>query len=374
MIESLLIKCHNAIWSLLHAIILDIPPTRLPLFPALAGSVWFLTLASLLLTWIARGMPRYPGQSNPHVAFISDIASFELKPLFLIGTSMTAVGFLLTVAAVHVVYYEPGFALARARARARARDTPVLSPQLERALSNDAHAPSITTCSSTRTQSIGIPEEGPQEFEEREDDPTTRTLKLISLLAILAASTASTALILLGVMDTFRYKTLHHFFLRLCFAGLAIQSTCTAIVYADEVLDFVAYLCHGARWQSYTGKRNPRVRVFASLSTALILVELTLGVVFLSLIVPDDAQYRTAGILEWVIAFLGTVYLWLFCGFLDSATLETLVPSALYISPEQGRLSIPGEGGLAGSVEGQGNRVEGERAPLLHPAVNRKYT
>lgn len=55
----------------------------------------------------------------------------------------------------------------------------------------------------------------------------------------------------------------------------------------------------------------------ASLSTALILVELTLGVVFLSLIVPDDAQYRTAGILEWVIAFLGTVYLWLFCGFLD---------------------------------------------------------
>lgn len=70
MIESLLIQCHNAIWSTLHAIILDIPPTRLPLFPALAGSVWFLTLASLLLTWIARGMPRYPGQSNPHVAFV----------------------------------------------------------------------------------------------------------------------------------------------------------------------------------------------------------------------------------------------------------------------------------------------------------------
>lgn len=75
MIESLLIQCHNAIWSILHAIILDIPPTRLPLFPALAGSVWLLTLASLLLTWIARGMPRYPGQSNPHIAFVPPVSS-----------------------------------------------------------------------------------------------------------------------------------------------------------------------------------------------------------------------------------------------------------------------------------------------------------
>ncbi|PLN84646.1 hypothetical protein BDW42DRAFT_162402 [Aspergillus taichungensis] len=259
MIETLLTQCHNAIWSTLHAIILDIPPTRLPLFPALAGSVWFLTLASLLLTWIARGMPQYPGQSNPHVAFISDIASFELKPLFLIGTSMTAVGFLMTVAAVHVVYYEPGFALARARARARA--SPALAPQIETGLSDNSDS-LPTTRSITPNQSIDRDDvEDFGDLEEREDDPTTRTLKLISLLAILAASTASTALVLLGVMDTFRYKTMHHFFLRLCFAGLAVQSACTAIVYANEVLDFVAYLCHGAQWQSYYGKRNPRVRV-----------------------------------------------------------------------------------------------------------------
>ena len=56
----------------------------------------------------------------------------------------------------------------------------------------------------------------------------------------------------------------------------------------------------------------------ASLSTILILIQLFLGVAFISLTIPEDANdYRTAGILEWIIAFLGTIYLWLFCGFFD---------------------------------------------------------
>lgn len=55
-------------WTPLRAAILSIPGPRLSLIPSLAGSVWFVTLAGLLLTWIARGMPRYPGQRNPDVA------------------------------------------------------------------------------------------------------------------------------------------------------------------------------------------------------------------------------------------------------------------------------------------------------------------
>lgn len=55
-------------WTPLRAAILSIPGPRLLLIPSLAGSVWFVTLAGLLLTWIARGMPRYPGQRNPDVA------------------------------------------------------------------------------------------------------------------------------------------------------------------------------------------------------------------------------------------------------------------------------------------------------------------
>ncbi|KAL5360181.1 Frag1/DRAM/Sfk1 family-domain-containing protein [Aspergillus floccosus] len=293
-------RCHDALWFFLHILILNIPPTRLPLFPALAGSVWFLTLASLLLTWIARGMPRYPGQSNPKVAFISDIASFELKPLFLVGSAITAVGFVLTVAAVHVVRYEPGFALVRST-------------------TSDEHNDSLSRQSDQES------------VLHDEDDNTTRTLKLISLLAVFAASLASTALILLSVMDTFRYKVAHHIFLRICFAGLAVQSACTAIVYAHEVTGFVSYVYHLGIWQHDWGKRSLRVRVFAALSTALIVVELALGVAFISLTVPEEnPSYSRAGVLEWIIAFLGTVYLWLFCGFLDRADFEGYAPSALY--------------------------------------------
>ncbi|KAE8378701.1 hypothetical protein BDV26DRAFT_184527 [Aspergillus bertholletiae] len=119
-------------------------------------------------------------------------------------------------------------------------------------------------------------------------------------------------------MDTFRYKGAHHLFLQVCFAGLAIQSVCTAIVYSNEVLGFVSYVYHLGIWQHDWGRRSLRVRAFASLSTVLIIIEVFLGVALISLTVPEaTASYRKAGILEWIIVFLGTIYLWLFCGFLD---------------------------------------------------------
>ncbi|GLA23668.1 hypothetical protein ACMYSQ_011361 [Aspergillus niger] len=373
MIISFLLRCHDSTWAFLHAVILNIPPSRLYIFPTLAGTVWFLTLASLLLTWLARGMPVYPGQSNPHVAFISDIASFELKPLFLIGASMTAVGFVFTVAAVHVMRYEPGFALVKC---------PVIS---EDTANNDQESNASynrTSENNHRNAQNHITGHGHDEEEEEgeeEDQETTRTLKVISLLSILAAGTASTALILLGVMDTFRYKFAHHIFLRICFGCLAIQSAGTAIVYSTEVLSFVSYLYHWGVWGNDWGrKRSTRVRIFASLSTILILIQLFLGVAFISLTIPEDVNdYRTAGILEWIIAFLGTIYLWLFCGFFDRTTFEGYVPSILYNTAPHGKFldrpAVAGVGVAEAEAEAEssysaaGNTldVDPERAPLL---------
>ena len=189
-------------------------------------------------------------------SFISDIASFELKPLFLIGASMTAVGFVFTVAAVHVMRYEPGFALVKC---------PVIS---ENTGNNDQESNASynrTSENNRRNAQNHITGHGHDEEEEEgeeEDQETTRTLKVISLLSILAAGTASTALILLGVMDTFRYKFAHHIFLRICFGCLAIQSAGTAIVYSTEVLSFVSYLYHWGVWGNDWGrKRSTRVRI-----------------------------------------------------------------------------------------------------------------
>ncbi|QMW43405.1 hypothetical protein G4B11_006775, partial [Aspergillus flavus] len=158
--------------------------------------------------------------------FISDIASFELKPLFLIGASITAVGFVTTVSAVHVVRYEPGFAL-------------VKCPVTNNRNGNGEHG-----LTGHRSSYHSHCDHHDSYSEDEEDHETTRTLKLISLLAIFAAAVASIALILLAVMDTFRYKSAHHLFLQVCFAGLAIQSACTAIVYSNEVLGFVSYVYH----------------------------------------------------------------------------------------------------------------------------------
>ncbi|PYH77119.1 hypothetical protein BO82DRAFT_378253 [Aspergillus uvarum CBS 121591] len=353
MITSFLLRCHDTIWSFLHVNILNIPPSRLPIFPSLAGSVWCLTLASLLLTWLARGMPQYPGQSNPHVAFISDIASFELKPLFLIGASMTAVGFWFTVAAVHVMRYEPGFALIRGPDHFSARS---LGPQHASSPGRDQLPASVTPYN-------GPIHDSNHTLDEADDDDespaTIATLKLISLLAIFSAGMASTALIFLGVMDTFRYHFAHAILLRVCFGSLALQSFGTAVVYSTEVLGFVAFLTHGGVWQPRWGEgRKVRVRVFASLSTALILVELFLGIAFISLTVPENvSDYRAAGILEWVIAFLGTVYLWLFVGFFDRESFEGFVPSVLYATAAKGRPSTPGDRAP--------NDPDAEQAPLL---------
>ncbi|KAI1389093.1 Frag1/DRAM/Sfk1 [Hypoxylon trugodes] len=82
---------------------------RLWLFPLLAGTFWFLTLTILLVRWLAIGRPQYPGQMNPYVPFISDIAAHQFKPVFIIGCCATGITFIGTMFAVHHVRYSPQF-------------------------------------------------------------------------------------------------------------------------------------------------------------------------------------------------------------------------------------------------------------------------
>ena len=137
-----------------------IPLHRLWLLPLVSGVVWFVTLLSLLLRWVARGTPRYPGQSNPYVAFISDIAAFDMKPLFLIGACITAVAFIGTVCAVHFARYDD--------------------------------------------RMYGI-----NDFWYK---------KWSSVLAMVSGVVAGLGLILLAIMDTFRFHEEHHVLLLVCFS------------------------------------------------------------------------------------------------------------------------------------------------------------
>ncbi|BCR83885.1 uncharacterized protein ACHE_11287A [Aspergillus chevalieri] len=321
-----LVRLDDCLWSSLHFVILNIPPSRLPLFPCLAGLVWLATLSGLLLSWITHGMPRYPGQMYP-IAFISDIASFELKPLFLVGSTITAVCFVITVAAVHVMRYEPGFALLKAAGHPRIHRQPEYNRAHSTDDMNDNSYGTTNDSNSNNTSDNdnndndngnGHEHSNSNEVDDDDEEDTniTKTLRFISLLSVFAASTASIALILLSIMDTFRYHSVHYFFLQMCFSGLALQAAGTAVVYANEVVGFVSFLCNRGQWIHDWGKRSITVRVFASLSTAVILVEVFLCMTFIFITAPERVNaYRKAAILEWVIAFLGTIYLWLFGGF-----------------------------------------------------------
>ncbi len=55
------------------------------------------TLLAMLITWLAEGRPRLPSQEES-IAFISDIGAAGLKPLFIVGCSVTAVIFVLSLA------------------------------------------------------------------------------------------------------------------------------------------------------------------------------------------------------------------------------------------------------------------------------------
>ncbi|GAD97812.1 hypothetical protein AOR_1_1722194 [Paecilomyces variotii No. 5] len=296
------------VWPVVRIIILQIPPSRLFLFPFIAGTVWFLTLSALLLTWLGRGSPRYPGQGNPYVAFISDIASFELKPLFLVGASITAVSFVVSVAAVHVVRYE--------------YFPPIYPPGNSSSLwrnNNNCHSPN-----DSRTH-------------EEEDESVLATTNMtksraaISLVSIVAAIVAAMGLVLLGVMDTFRYHQAHSILLKICFAGLALTAAGTVVVYAEEVVSFLA------RWEGDEEDKQTRrwLRFCTLASASLVILEFCLGITFI--ILSAQECWHVAGIFEWIMAFLGTAYMGLFAGFFVGIQEETRKHRVRYPRPGEGR-------------------------------------
>jgi len=128
--------------------------------PILTAFVWEGTLLAMLITWLAQGRPRYVTMEG-NIAYISDIGADILKPLFIVGCSITAVGFFLTLV-------------------------------VERWLRHKGRLP-----------------------------PNMRKREIVfSVLAILSSVLAGASLILLSVFDTKRYTTVHRLFLLFFMIGV----------------------------------------------------------------------------------------------------------------------------------------------------------
>ncbi|KAF3771375.1 hypothetical protein M406DRAFT_326760 [Cryphonectria parasitica EP155] len=150
---------------------------KLWIFPLIAGSAWFTTLSILFIRWLAIGRPRYPGQVNPEVPFISDIAAFTFQPVFVAGCAITGIAFAGTVFAVHHVRYSDRFY----------------------GLTEDAEWRQMT-----------------------------------SFFALFAGLVAAACLILLSIFDTFDNHKEHRYFLMGAFGALAISAVLTSLVWQDQ--------------------------------------------------------------------------------------------------------------------------------------------
>ncbi|KAK7044123.1 hypothetical protein VNI00_007840 [Paramarasmius palmivorus] len=146
--------------------------------PLFGAFVWFGTLLAMLITWLVQGRPRYVSMEGT-IAYISDVGADILKPLFIAGSSVTAVSFFLSLV-------------------------------IERYLRHSGRlVPNMRT---------------------RE--------RVFATLAVLGSFVGGCGLILLSVFDTKRYTTLHRLFLLIFMLGVALSAIFTIVEYRWISKDF----------------------------------------------------------------------------------------------------------------------------------------
>jgi len=127
-----------------------------------------------------------------------------------------------------------------------------------------------------------------------------RWKKTLSLVAMAFGIIAGTALILLAIMDTARSHEEHRWLLLACFLGIVGSAVGTTVVYWDQV------------WKPSVFHN---LRFYATMSAVAVLTDFGLGVAFYYFM--SVGYWRIAGILEWVMAFVGAFYIWAFVGFVS---------------------------------------------------------
>ncbi|KAK0754591.1 Frag1/DRAM/Sfk1 family-domain-containing protein [Schizothecium vesticola] len=124
---------------------------------------------------------------------------------------------------------------------------------------------------------------------------TTRTEHVLSVLTIFFALLGTVGLVLLSVFDTLRHPLLHDVFLLLFIAGYVLS----AIFICWE------YQRLGQRWR---GHRVLRVSFWIKL--VFVVVEILLAIAFVSCTFTQNYNY--GAVLEWIIAFIFSAYVFSF--------------------------------------------------------------
>jgi hypothetical protein len=147
--------------------------------PIAGAIVWFGTLLAMLVTWLAEGRPKYVSQDSK-VAYISDVGADRLKPLFIAGSTVTALSFFVSLVIERWLRHS-----GRLRPNMRKRE------------------------------------------------------RVLSSLSILGAFIGGAALILLSVFDTKRHSQLHRLFLLFFMIGVILSAIFTVMEYRWISKDYV---------------------------------------------------------------------------------------------------------------------------------------
>lgn len=187
-------------------------------------------------------------------SFISDIAAHELKPLFLVGASITSLTFLSTISNVHKFRL-----LAYTENHSRVRG-------------------------------------------------------IASMLSVFAGFVAATSLILMAVLDTFRFHPGHAVLLLACLGGVGICSFLAIVVWVDQILVpgrlrkwYASHLHLVREGMTLTSKR-------CIANAAIVLAASGVSVTFWVMLRREN--WQLAGTLEWIAAFLGAMWIFTFMGIL----------------------------------------------------------
>ncbi|KAH9949962.1 Frag1/DRAM/Sfk1 family-domain-containing protein [Amylocystis lapponica] len=147
--------------------------------PIFGAFIWFGTLLSMLIAWLATGRPKYVTQQGS-IAYISDIGASYLKPLFIVCCCITGVSFFLALVCERWL-----------------RHSGRLVPNMRR----------------------------------RE--------RALSSMAILGSFIGGAGLILLSIFDTGRHPSLHRVFLLVFIVGVGLSAIFTILEYRWISHDFV---------------------------------------------------------------------------------------------------------------------------------------
>ncbi|KAG9234180.1 Frag1/DRAM/Sfk1 family-domain-containing protein [Amylocarpus encephaloides] len=207
-------------------------------FPLISAFCWLGMLMGMLIHWQVNnnGAHLPPMAATQTIAYISDIGSQELKPLFIAGSCVTTV-FL---------------------------DLSFLSERFLR-------------------------------HKGRLARNTSMFQKVLSWVSIGFAAVGTVGLILLSIFDNWRHNTLHNIFLVLFIGGYVISAI---------------FICWEYQRLGIHFRQHAILRISFWIKLFFILIEIALAIGFG--VCSRTGRYNAAAVLEWIIAFVFTFYVFSF--------------------------------------------------------------